>query len=168
MNCTYDGREMTEAARIEEARRCRMEQLYVSVVNDALKRFKVEVIESFQRLQNEGEQLMAFSLTDKLNSSGPGDGAGNYAPLLKAADVKKSITIKVTGIREAPAGWNALAILDGEGPAGRIAVALNKTNAGIVANKVGDKIVGRKVTFEKTRVDFGDAKVGALRISKIA
>jgi len=83
------------------------------------------------------------------HSDGPG------AALLKASDLPagtKSITIEVVGVREAPLGWSAPAIVDfKKAIEGKTALALNKTNHKAVIKKYGDDestLIGKKMKFD--------------------
>jgi hypothetical protein len=153
-----------------------MSDSHVQVVMDAFKKFKAEVIEQLSTIQDvaftskdENGEFMAFSLTKAVGDTG-GKKAGNYAPLLNAAKVGKkgaTVTFKVTGIREPPDNWNAVALLDFEEVNGCGSIALNKTNAGILSAKVGDKVVGRKLTFKVIDVRFGSGSVPGLSLVKI-
>jgi hypothetical protein len=80
---------------------------------------------------------------------------GQAGALLNGSDVPagtKSITIEVAGIREAPEGFNAPAIIDLKKPVyGKTAWAVNKTNLKALIKLFGgdeQKLVGRKIKLE--------------------
>jgi hypothetical protein len=80
---------------------------------------------------------------------------GHAGALLNGSDVPagtKTITIEVAGVREAPEGFNAPAIIDLKKPIyGKQAWAVNKTNLKAIIKLFGDddaKLVGRKIKLE--------------------
>lgn len=97
------------------------------------------------------EEEMGLSASEMLERSGGG------APLLHGSDLPRSATsikVKVTGVREAPAGFNSPLILDLEPVkttnGDKSAWAVNKTNLRALAEKFGDdlsKVEGKSFTL---------------------
>lgn len=85
--------------------------------------------------------------------------AGGGEPLLHGSDVPKKqsqVQIQVTGVREAPEGFNSPIILDIKEVFGKKAWAVNKTNVKALAEQYGDdleKLVGKKVMLTVAMVN---------------
>lgn len=85
--------------------------------------------------------------------------AGGGAPLLHGSDLPRGqtkVVIKVTGVREAPDGFNSPLILDIEEVYEKEAWAVNKTNLKAIAEKYGDdveKLVGKRIPLHVALVN---------------
>ena len=84
---------------------------------------------------------------------------GTPSNLLKGSDLPKSqrtVTVKVTDVREAPDSFNSPVILDIEPVFERTAFPVNKSNTKRLSELIGDdlsELKGKKVTLEKILVN---------------
>ena len=83
---------------------------------------------------------------------------------------KKSITVQIVDVREAPADWNARCILDIVGFEGYGSMAMNATNTKKMIEEVGDETdewIGRPIQINLGTATFAGQDVDSLQIVNV-
>ena len=106
---------------------------------------------------------------------GKASGATSDKPrLLNAAALvaakKKSITVQIIDVREAPEGWNARCVIDIIGFPGYGSMAMNATNSEFMIKEVGaesDAWIGRPIQISLGKATFAGREVDSLQIANV-
>lgn len=91
------------------------------------------------------------------------------AAVLRAAK-KKSITVQIVDVREAPADWNARCIIDIIGFDGYGSMAMNASNTKKMVEEVGDETdawIGRPIQINLGTAQFAGRDVDSLQIVNV-
>lgn len=102
-------------------------------------------------------------------------GSGSSKPrLLNAAALKdakkKSITVQIIDVREAPADWNARCVIDIAGFDGFGSMAMNATNTKTMVAEAGDETdnwIGRPIQINLGKATFAGREVDSLVIVNV-
>lgn len=100
--------------------------------------------------------------------------ASDRPRLLNAAALKdagkKSITVQIADVREAPADWNAKCVIDIIGFDGYGSMAMNATNTNKMVEEAGadtDKWIGRPIQISLGKASFAGRPVDSLVIVNV-
>jgi hypothetical protein len=104
-----------------------------------------------------------------------GGSASDKPRLLNAAALKdakkKSITVQIIDVREAPADWNARCVIDIIGFPGFGSMAMNATNTKKMIDETGsdesDNWIGRPVQINLGKATFAGREVDSLQIVNV-
>lgn len=101
-------------------------------------------------------------------------GGSDKPRLLNAAALtaakKKSITVQIVNVREAPEDWNARCIIDIVGFDGYGSMAMNASNTRKMVDECGDETdawIGRPIQINLGKAQFAGREVDSLQIVNV-